>query len=137
LKPDAHIVILVFTGVFFSILFVQSGLDKVFNWKSELEFNKQHFSKTFLKSTIPIMLVVLTIMELSSGLLSAAGVIMLCISKGTPAPFFSSCLCSTTLLALFFGQRIAKDYAGAQALVAYFIVALIGVYCSFPEIVRY
>jgi len=27
---------------------------------------------------------------------------------------------------LFFGQRIAKDYAGASGLVSYFIVAVVG-----------
>jgi len=132
MKPDIHTIILLFTGVFSSILFIQSALDKVFNWKSEMDFNKEHFSKTFLSPTVPMMLVVLTLMELSSGLLSVAGLFMLWRTGETTILFYASCLCSTTFLALFFGQRIAKDYGGAQVLVSYFIVALIAVYFSFP-----
>ena len=131
MKVDAHILILFFTGIFFSILFIQSALDKIFDWKAELTFNKEHFSKTFLKPTVPLMLVVLTLMELSSGLLSLVGVFMLFKTGEIMVPFYASCLCATTFLCLFFGQRIAKDYGGAQSLVSYFIVALIGVYFSF------
>lgn len=125
--------VLSFIGVFFSILFLQSSLDKVFNWKSELEFNKEHFAKTFLKPTVPIMLAVLTFMEFSSGLLSITGVIMMLKTGETFIPCCANCLCATTFLALFFGQRIAKDYGGAQSLVSYFIVSLIGIYLSFPH----
>jgi diacylglycerol kinase len=32
------------------------------------------------------------------------------------------------LVALFFGQRVAKDYAGAAALVPYFLLALTAIY---------
>ena len=131
MKPDIHTIILLFTGIFFSILFLQSSLDKVFNWKSELGFNKEHFSKTFLRPTVPVMLAVLTLMEFSSGSLSAAGVICMFKTGETTIPFYASCLCGTTFLALFLGQRIAKDYGGAQSLVSYFIVALIGIYFSF------
>lgn len=130
---NAHIwIIAVFTGAFFSILFIQSALDKIFNWKSELEFNKQHFSKTFLGPTVPLMLIVLTIMELSSGLLSATGVVMVFINRHSAAPFCAACLCSLTFIMLFFGQRIAKDYSGAQSLVSYFMLSVLTVlYTSF------
>lgn len=121
-----------FSGVFFTILFLQSGLDKVLNWKSELHFNKEHFSKTFLKPAVPLMFVVLTVMELSSGALSLAGLLLLLRNRDTLVLFCASCLCATTFLCLFFGQRIAKDYAGAQSLVSYFILSLFAVYISFP-----
>jgi putative oxidoreductase len=132
LKINNHIPILIFTGLFFSILFIQSALDKLFNWKSELEFNKEHFRKTLVRLFVPLMLLVLTLMELSSGLLSLAGIGMMLKTGETIIPFYSSCLCATTFILLFLGQRISKDYAGAQSLVSYFIVSLIGVYCSYP-----
>jgi uncharacterized membrane protein YphA (DoxX/SURF4 family) len=122
--------VIFFIGVFFTILFLQSGLDKLFNWKSELEFNKEHFSKTFLKTTVPFMMVVLTCLELSSGFLSVLGLITLVAGNGRSAltvSFAANCLCATTFIALFLGQRIAKDYAGAQSLVSYFILAILGV----------
>lgn len=111
---------------------MQSSLDKVFNWKSELEFNKQHFSKTFLKPFTPLMFTVLALMEFSSGVLSAVGIVMLCKTGESSISFYASCLCSGALICLFLGQRIAKDYAGAQSLVSYFIVSFIAVYFSFP-----
>jgi hypothetical protein len=124
--------IILFIGALFSILFIQSSLDKIFNWKSELEFNKQHFSKTFLKPTVPLMLGVLTCMELSSGLLSAAGVCFVLKAGGISISFYANLLCATTFIVLFLGQRIAKDYGGAQSLISYFIVSLIGIYFSYP-----
>jgi putative oxidoreductase len=122
-------VIILFIGAFFSILFIQSGLDKVFNWKSELAFNKEHFSKTFLKPTVPLMFTMLTMLELSSGLISLVGLIIYLLNRGHDGliSFIANCMCTVTLLCLFLGQRIAKDYAGAQSLVSYFIVALLGV----------
>jgi hypothetical protein len=35
-----------------------------------------------------------------------------------------------TFLALFFGQRMAKDYAGAAALVPYFLVSLAAIFAT-------
>ena len=132
MKIDTHTLMLLFTGAFFSILFIQSSLDKVFNWKSELDFNKQHFANTFVKPVVPLMLAVLTLMEFSSGLLSATGLLMLWRTGETTVPLYASCLCASTFLCLFFGQRISKDYGGAQSLVSYFIVSLISIYLAFP-----
>jgi hypothetical protein len=132
LKIEPQTVILIFTGLFFSILFIQSGLDKVLNWKSELDFNKEHFGKTMVKPFIPLMFTLLTGMELSSGILSITGLILIWKTGKQIIPFYASCQCAITLICLFLGQRISKDYAGAQSLVSYFIVSLIAVYCSFP-----
>jgi diacylglycerol kinase len=33
-----------------------------------------------------------------------------------------------SILALFFGQRVAKDYAGAAVLVPYFLLTLVALY---------
>jgi hypothetical protein len=35
---------------------------------------------------------------------------------------------AVNLVALFFGQRVAKDYVGAAALVPYFLLAISAVY---------
>ena len=37
-------------------------------------------------------------------------------------------LISIAIIALFFGQRMAKDYAGAAVLVPYFLLALSAIY---------
>jgi hypothetical protein len=38
-----------------------------------------------------------------------------------------------TLTALFFGQRIAKDYPGAAVLVPYFLLTLVLMYLASPS----
>ncbi len=41
-----------FSALLVSILFIQSGLDKVFDWKGNLEWLTGHFSKTFLRGMV-------------------------------------------------------------------------------------
>ena len=64
-----------FCALFVCILFLQSGLDKAFDWGGNLSFLKEHFSKTFLAGTVPIMLATITVMELVTGLLAGVGIV--------------------------------------------------------------
>jgi hypothetical protein len=43
---------------FLIITFLQSGIDKIVDWKGNLAWLKGHFSKTFLKGMVPAMLAV-------------------------------------------------------------------------------
>ena len=111
-------------AAFVAVLFIQSGLDKVFDWKGNLEWLTGHFSKTFVAGTVPMMLATITVMEVATGFLSAAGIIYF-LATGSPAVMFAAgALGAISITALFFGQRLAKDYAGAAVLVPYFIVML-------------
>ena len=114
------------------ILFIQSGLDKVFDWKGNLEWLTGHFSKTFLSKTVPLMLVTITIMEVATGFLSIAGIIYFLITGSLGLIFYASVLGALTITALFFGQRVAKDYPGAAVLVPYFILLLIMIFLTNP-----
>jgi hypothetical protein len=42
--------------------------------------------------------------------------------------FYGATVAAISILALFFGQRMAKEYAGAAVLVPYFLVSLIAIY---------
>jgi hypothetical protein len=124
---NIHMVLQVLVALFLAILFLQSGLDKISNWKTNLDWLKGHFVNTPLKNMVPAMLGTVTLLETASGTLCASGIISL-LWKGCDYWIFWGCtLSAVSLLCLFFGQRIAKDYTGAQGLVAYFIVALIGI----------
>ena len=112
-------------ALFIAILFIQSGLDKVFDWKGNLAWLTGHFSKTFVAGSVPIMLAQITVLELATGFLAAAGVIYFLVTGSLAVIFWSAVIGAVTLTALFFGQRIAKDYAGAAVLVPYFILILI------------
>ena len=56
-------------GAFLGICFIQSGLDKVTDWKGNLSFLTDHFSQTFFRNTVPLLLIVITILEVAGGLL--------------------------------------------------------------------
>ncbi|MGI8788732.1 MAG: DoxX family protein [Pyrinomonadaceae bacterium] len=115
-----------------AILFIQSGLDKVFDWKDNLEWLTGHFSKTFLRGTVPPMLAAITVMELAAGILSAAGIVYFLLTNSVNLIFYASILGATSIVALFFGQRVAKDYAGAAVLIPYFILLIILMYLTNP-----
>src|SRR5215203_2960856 len=114
-----------FAALFTAILFLQSGLDKVFDWKGNIGFLTDHFSKTFVAGTVPMMLATITLMEIATGILAAVGVIYSLATGSTIIIFCAGALGAASITALFFGQRIAKDYPGAAVLVPYFILMLI------------
>jgi hypothetical protein len=121
-----------FGALLVAILFIQSGLDKVFDWRGNLEWLTGHFSKTFLSKTVPPMLATITLMELATGLLSAAGIIYFLAAGSLSLIFYASALGAASIVALFFGQRVAKDYAGAAVLIPYFILLIILMYLTNP-----
>lgn len=119
-------------AVMVAILFVQSGLDKVFDWSGNLGWLNEHFSKTFLARFVPILLATVTAMELAAGLLAAVGIVYLVVASSTVLIFWAAVVAALALLALFFGQRIAKDYAGAAVIVPYFILISLLMYVTNP-----
>jgi hypothetical protein len=123
---------ILFSAVLVSILFIQSGLDKVLDWKGNLEWLTGHFSKTFLAGTVPIMLATITVMELATGFLSLAGIVYFFAVGSLVCIFYASVVGAASITALFFGQRIAKDYAGAAVLIPYFILLAALMYLTRP-----
>lgn len=122
-----------FAALFVAILFLQSGLDKVFDWKGNLEWLTGHFSKTFLAGMVPMMLATITLMELATGLTAAAGIVYFLVTGSLVVVFAAGVLGAASLTALFFGQRIAKDYPGAAVLVPYFLLLLVLMVLSAPN----
>lgn len=111
---------------FLAVLFLQSGADKVFNWKDELGWISEHFSKTIFKSFVPQMLGAITLFELASGALCGLGALMLLLTGEKDIAQAGVSLASLTLLQLFAGQRIAKDYPGAASIAPYFLLTIAG-----------
>lgn len=114
--------------IFLAITFLQSGYDKLFYWKDNVEWLKGHFSKTPLKNQVPLALANILILELISGILCVVGCIELLINNGRIFGFYGAVFSCITLLMLLFGQRLAKDYDGARTIVIYFIPAILAVY---------
>jgi hypothetical protein len=112
---------------FLAILFLQSGTDKLLNFKGNLDYFSDHFGNSPFKKFTKILLIKITAMELTTGVLSLVAVVMLLFFDSKLLAFYSNYLAALTLIALFMGQRLAQDYAGAAILAAYFAVVLIGI----------
>jgi hypothetical protein len=118
----------IFGSAFLAVLFLQSGIDKVVDYRSNLEWLKGHFAKSPLGGVVPILLMGLTILEVTAGALSAIGCIILIVSQESTVAFYGAVVSAVALIALFFGQRMAKEYAGAAVLVPYFLLTLVAIY---------
>jgi len=113
---------------FLAILFLQSGLDKVFNYKGNLEWLTGHFAKSPLKNTVGLLMPIITILEVAAGVFSAIGLVQILLGNGTQMGLIGAQLSALSILSLFFGQRLAQDYEGAGGLVGYFLVCLAAIY---------
>jgi hypothetical protein len=118
----------IFGSAFLAILFLQSGIDKIVDYRSNLEWLKGHFAKSQLAGVVSVLLAAITILEVAAGALSAIGCLILIVSRETTLAFYGAAASAVALIALFFGQRMAKDYAGAAVLVPYFLLALVAIY---------
>ncbi len=118
----------ILASVFLAILFLQSGIDKIVDRRGNLEWLKGHFAKSPLAGTVPALLTVITIFEVAAGVLSAVGCVFVILSRDSTVAFYGAAISAVAVLALFFGQRIAKDYAGAAVLVPYFLLMLVAMY---------
>jgi len=118
----------ILVSTFLAILFLQSGIDKVVDRRGNLDWLKGHFAKSPLAGMVPLMVLAITTLELAAGALSAIGCVLIIVSRDTTVAFYGAVVSATSILALFFGQRMAKEYAGAAVLVPYFFVTLLGIY---------
>jgi hypothetical protein len=107
-----------------AILFLQSGIDKILDFKGNLAWLKGHFAKSPLAGQVAPMLGVITLTETAAGALAAVGAVMLAIDGSKSLGLYAAQLCALNIVMLFFGQRLAKDYAGAASLVPYFILSV-------------
>ncbi|HJT80964.1 MAG TPA: hypothetical protein VJ719_07195 [Chthoniobacterales bacterium] len=114
-------------SIFLAILFLQSGIDKLVDRKGNLEWLTGHFAKSPLANLVPLLLLAITGLELVAGILSLIGTGQLLFARTSTFAFYGACTSVVALLALFFGQRMAKDYPGAATLVPYFLLGTVAV----------
>ncbi|MFT4544926.1 MAG: hypothetical protein ACI9UR_000286 [Bacteroidia bacterium] len=118
----------VLISVFFAILFLQSGIDKITDRKVNLEWLIGHFANSPLKGMVPFLLTTITVVEVLAGLASLVAVAEMLLFQTYTFAILGTMLSALALLMLFLGQRLAKDYEGAGNLVPYFILAVINLY---------
>ena len=113
-------------ALFLGIAMIQSGFDKIIDWKGNRSFLIDHFSKTFFSQFVTPLLLVVTILEVIGGIVCFIGVGDVLINNNSELIKVGLFIIALDLIALFFGQRFAKDYVGAAVLVNYFILTVIG-----------
>jgi len=126
--PEATYLMQIFASAFLAILFLQSGIDKIIDRRGNLEWLTGHFSKSPVAGIVPALLICITILEIAAGALSGIGCVLLIVLKESWVAFYGAILSAAAITALFFGQRIAKEYAGAAVLVPYFLLTLVAIY---------
>jgi uncharacterized membrane protein YphA (DoxX/SURF4 family) len=118
----------ILASAFLAILFLQSGIDKVVDRRGNLEWLKGHFAKSPLTGIVAVLLTAITILEIAAGALSAIGCVVIFFTRDSMIAFYGAVISAVAIIALFLGQRMAKDYAGAAVLVPYFLLALSAIY---------
>lgn len=124
----APFILQLLVSAFLAVLFLQSGLDKVIDRKGNRAYLDEHFARSPLAGTVGPMFFVVTILEIAAGTLSGVGVLFLLFAHDSTVAYWGALVAGVNLLALFFGQRVSKDYAGAAALVPYFLLVLTAIY---------
>ena len=117
--------VIIITLLFFAITFIQSGYDKIMDWKGNVGWLTGHFANTPIKNMVPQSLAIILVLEVLAGALSVVGAIEIFINDGRDFAFVATILSCVTLLFLLLGQRLAKDYDGARTIVIYFVPAIL------------
>src|SRR6476659_10702878 len=125
---EATYLMQILASAFLAVLFLQSGIDKILDRRGNFEWLKGHFAKSPLAGTVPALLICITILEVAAGVLSAVGCVLIILLNDSTIAFYGAILSAAAITALFFGQRIAKEYAGAAVLVPYFLLTLVAIY---------
>lgn len=120
------------SAIFFSILFLQSGFDKLINRSDNITYFRESFSKTYFNNYILFLFWIITFLECVTGIICFFSLFFLCSATTIPLAYngisIGLILSNITIICLFMGQRIAKDYAGAASLSGYFLISLMGLF---------
>ena len=125
---NANWLLQILVSIFLAILFLQSGIDKVADRRGNIEFLRGHFAKSPLAVMVLLLVTIITILEIAAGGLSAIGCVLIILNRDPTVAFCGAVISAISITALFFGQRMAKDYAGAAVLVPYFLLTLVAIY---------
>ena len=116
-----------FVLAFFLIVFIQSGIDKVFDFKGNLNFLNDLLGAFFSQPLIKLALISVTILELLSGTLCLIGIVDVLLKGSNFIGLLGLIVGAVALLVLLFGQRVSKNYDGAKTITIYFILSTLGI----------
>lgn len=118
---DLMTMIKILVTLYSAALFIQSGFNKVLDWSGNRAYINGMFEPTVLRPFVPLLMPVITAVEVAAGLFSLNGALWLILGGRDTTAVLGLLLGAKAILLLFFGSRIAKEYATAAALTPYFI----------------
>lgn len=116
------------TTAMIAVLFLQSGFDKLLDRDGNAAYLREHFKDSPLDGQVDLLLTVVTVFELLTAALTGLGTVALLLWGGQSFAYAGAVLAAVTIVMLFAGQRLAKDYAGAAVLVPYFLLSLVAIH---------
>ncbi len=121
-------VIAALCSLFLAVTFIQSGFNKLTEYKENKLYFISQMEKTLLRHLAFVIWPLIILLELCSGLISLGGIVMVLVNGSIEFLGLGCFLSSVTLICLLLGQRMAKDYAGASTLTGYFIISILGLF---------
>ena len=126
--PEATYLMQILASAFLAILFLQSGIDKILDRRGNFEWLKGHFAKSPLAGIVPALL---DLHHDPGG--GGRRAERRRLRAGNSFERFDDRVLRGNSFrgshhGAVFGQRIAKDYAGAAVLVPYFLLTLVAIY---------
>ena len=115
-------------AVFLAIVFLQSGLDKVFDFSGNVAYLTELFANAPVSVPVAPLLACLALFETAAGALSAVGAGAIVFTGSTTLAYWGAILSGVSLLMVLFGQRLAKAYADAAVIAPYFLVSCLGIH---------
>src|SRR5205809_8009192 len=86
-----------FASAFLGILFLQSGIDKVVDRRGNLEFLQGHFAKSPLAGMVPLLVTLITILEVLAGALSAIGCVVILATHHSVIAFYGAVISAASI----------------------------------------
>ena len=125
---DAEAVGRLLVTAFLAVVFVQSATDKLLDRQGNLAYIGDVFKDSPIPAElVPLLLSALTFLEAAAGGLCTLGLLTGSFrDEGMGLASAGIAVSGLALVGLVAGQRLAKDYAGAAVIAAYFAVVLIG-----------
>src|SRR2546423_8314699 len=89
-------------AAFIAVLFLQSGLDKVFDRAGNRAYLDEHFARSPLARTVGPMFLIVTILEVAAGVFSGVGVFQFLFFSSFAPGFFGAPIPAAHIVGPFF-----------------------------------
>src|SRR5438270_11355602 len=87
------------TSAFLAILFLQSGIDKLVDRAGNVGWLSGHFAKSPLRGMVPLLVTIITILELVAGALSAVGCLLIFFRADSTLAFYGAVVSAFSIVA--------------------------------------